>query len=270
MFELAAARLEDPALAPPTRLQIVTFTSSAAYAAMLITQGIVPGVCLPHSMGLYAALVTSGACEFEPMLDFVVRTGQAIDAFSRSGDYDMVSVLGLDSEKVEGICRRIPDAYVGNYNSVGHTVVSGRREAVMAAIEEARRMDCYDTRPLGTGVPLHTPIMNAVRGQLLETLRGFSVSRPRLAVMCPYRTRLLRKGDIIPALADHIRMPVRFEQMVRAVAGTGVRAVLEVGYDRLLSRFVSWIDPGIRSRSVASSRALAREARRRQPIERVQ
>jgi len=262
MFKLAARRLEDRSLAPPTRLQVVTFTSAAAYGSLLLARGPLPVICMPHSMGFYAALVTAGVCDFEPMLQYVIDAGQAIHEFSQGGDYEMTSVLGIEDEQMEDICREVEGAFVANYNSTGHTVISGKRYAVEEVCRIAIEKDCYDTRPLNTGVPLHTPIMDPVSLVLAKKLAGFPVHEPRSTVFCPYRLVPLEAADIIPALSEHISRPVRFEQMVHKVAEAGVKLILEVGYEKLLSKFINWIDPNIKARSVGSAKALEREIRR--------
>ena len=262
MFQRAAKRLEDPALAPPTRLQVVTYTSAAAYGALLLARGPLPVICMPHSMGFYAALVTAGVCEFEPMLEYVIAAGQAIDAFSRGGDYEMTSVLGIEDEQMEDICKEVDGAFVANYNSTGHTVISGKRYAVEEVCRIALENDAYDVRCLHTGVPLHTPIMDPVSVILARKLAGFPVHEPRSTVFCPHRLVPLEVPDIVPALSEHITRPVRFEQMVKTVVEAGVKLILEVGYEKLLSKFIGWIDVKVKARSVGSARRLDAEIRR--------
>lgn len=262
MFQQAARRLEDRSLAPPTRLQVVTFTSAAAYGALLLARGPMPVICMPHSMGFYAALVTAGVCDFASMLDYVIDCGQAIHEFSQGGEYEMTSVLGIEDEQMEDICKEVEGAYVANYNSTGHTVISGKRYAVEEVCRIALENDAYDVRCLNTGVPLHTPIMDPVSRRMEKCLDGFPVAEPQATVFCPYRLVPLEQADILPALSEHISRPVRFEQMVRKVAEAGVKLILEVGYEKLLSKFIGWIDPRIQSRSIGSARALEREIRR--------
>jgi [acyl-carrier-protein] S-malonyltransferase len=262
MFSRAAARLADASLAPPTRLQVVTYTSAAAYASLLMGRGAVPAICLPHSMGLYASLVAAGACDFEPMLEYVIEAGQAIHASGAQGDFEMASIFGLASPLVEEICRGVEGAYVANYNATAHTVVSGHRRAVEEACRIALERDCYEVRPLGAGVALHTPIMEPVSRLLANKLGGFPVRAPRVSVLCPFGVAPLREDNILPTLSRHISRPVRFEQLVTAAAAAGVGQVLEVGYEKLLSKFVGWTDPGIAARSVATAAALDREIRR--------
>jgi len=264
MFARAAERLEDPSLAPPTRLQVVTYTSAAAYAALLMERGAVPAICMPHSMGLYAALVAAGACAFEPMLQYVIDAGQAIHQLSQGGDFEMASVFGIANEWMEEICQGVEGAHVANYNSTAHTVISGHRRAVEEVCRLALEKDCYEVRPLGAGVPLHTPIMEPVSLHLATKLDGFPVRAPQVTVLCPFRAVPLEKDDILPTLSRHISRPVRFEQLVNRVGAAGVTQVLEVGYEKLLSKFIGWTNPDIAARSVGSAASLDREIRRLQ------
>ncbi len=261
MFAQAAARLADRSLAAPTRLQVVTYTSAVAYASLLMDRGAVPVACMPHSMGLYAALVTAGACDFEPMLEYVIEAGQAIHESSQAGDFEMASVFGIASQLVEEICRWVQGAHVANYNATTHTVVSGHRRAVEEVCRIALERDAYDVQPLGTGVALHTPIMEPVSLFLATKLEGFPVRAPQTIVLCPFRAVPLEKDEIVPTLSRHISRPVRFEQLVNQVAAAGVTQILEVGYEKLLSKFVGWTNPDIAARSVGTAASLDREAR---------
>jgi malonyl CoA-acyl carrier protein transacylase len=261
MLRRAAEALTDPSLSAPTRLQVITFASAAACASVLLAENRRPASCLPHSMGLYAALVAAGACEFIPMLRYVVEAGQAIHEFGRAGDYEMASIFGIPNREVETLCREREGVYIANYNATGHAVVSGLRPAVEAVCRAALERDCYEVRPLGTGVPLHTPLMRPVSRRLAGTLGGLTVAPPRATVFCPYRVAPLAPAEIPDTLAEHISQPVRFEAMVQAVVGAGVRLILEVGYEKLLSKFVGWTAPDLAARSVGSARALQREIR---------
>jgi [acyl-carrier-protein] S-malonyltransferase len=217
-------------------------------------------------MGLYAALVAAGACDFNSMLQYVIDAGQAIHAFSQEGDFEMASVFGIENEQMEQICRGVEGAYIANYNSTGHTVISGRRCAIEEVCRIALEKDCYEARALNTGVPLHTPFMAPVGLTLSKGLEGFPVRAPEATVLSPFGTVPLGRDDVIPALFLHLSQPVRFEQMVKRVAEAGVTLMLEVGYEKLLSKFVGWTNPNIAARSVGSATSLAREIRRLQRV----
>jgi hypothetical protein len=50
--------------------------------------------------------------------------------------------------------------------------------------------------------------------------------------------------------------------MVKQITAAGVGLVLEVGYEKLLSKFIGWTNPEIAARSVGSARSLDREIHR--------
>ncbi|EFK95781.1 malonyl CoA-acyl carrier protein transacylase, partial [sediment metagenome] len=123
----------------------------------------------------------------------VVEAGQAIHEFGRTGDYEMASIFGIPNREVETLCREREGVYIANYNATGHAVVSGLRPAVEAVCRAALERDCYEVRPLGTGVPLHTPLMRPVSRRLAGTLGGLTVAPPRATVFCPYRVARSRR-----------------------------------------------------------------------------
>ena len=59
------------------------------------------------SLGEYTALVFAGALDFEDGLRVVAERGAAMQAASDATPSGMVSILGLDRDKIEQLCRRV-------------------------------------------------------------------------------------------------------------------------------------------------------------------
>ena len=80
------------------------------------------------SLGEYTALVFAGAIEFEAGLKLVRLRGQAMQAAAMSAKSGMASVLGLDENQVDELCRRIEPfgrLWKANLLGPGNIVVSG-------------------------------------------------------------------------------------------------------------------------------------------------
>jgi [acyl-carrier-protein] S-malonyltransferase len=56
------------------------------------------------SLGEPTSLVAAGVLSFEDALKFVVKRGEFMEADSRKNEGKMVSIMGLDLEKVEELC----------------------------------------------------------------------------------------------------------------------------------------------------------------------
>src|SRR5262249_56991268 len=135
-YDLAKKCFEGPA-AEPDRTEIAQpaiFVTSLAAVEMLRAESPAAAANCAMSAGVsvgeYTALVFAGALSFEDGLRVVQKRGEAMQAASDASPSGMVSVLLLDLEKVEAICR---DASTGgkiriaNYLCPGNIVLSGEK-----------------------------------------------------------------------------------------------------------------------------------------------
>src|SRR5438045_9537603 len=82
------------------------------------------------SLGEYTALVFAGVMSFEDGLRVVQERGRAMQAAADAVPSGMVSVLGLDAEKIETACQEARGneiLQIANYLCPGNIVVSGHK-----------------------------------------------------------------------------------------------------------------------------------------------
>ena len=141
-FEGPKEKLDSTDISQPalfvTSMAAVEFLKESNPAAIEACAG-VAGL----SLGEYSALAFAGAISFEEGLRLVQKRGEAMQAAADACDSGMVSVLGLDAEKVAQVCddARIdgevlqPANYLcpGNIAVSGHKASCGKVEAVAAA-----------------------------------------------------------------------------------------------------------------------------------------
>ena len=87
------------------------------------------------SLGEYTALCFAGAISFEDGVKITKARGEAMQAAAEAADSGMVSVIGLDSEKVAELCKAASessgkDIAIANYLCTGNYACSGAMEAV--------------------------------------------------------------------------------------------------------------------------------------------
>jgi len=89
-----------------------------------------------HSVGEYAALVSSGVITFEDALLAVRKRGQYMQSAVPVGDGGMMALLGLSSLQVETLCRwAAKKSGLGiiepaNFNAPGQIVISGHKKVI--------------------------------------------------------------------------------------------------------------------------------------------
>ena len=117
-------------------------------------------------------------------------------------------------------------------NGPAHTVISGEREAVQAALRRLAA-DGVTTRALNVSHAFHSPLMEPVLADFERALRRVPVRPLRLPLISGLTGEMLAAGTHVEAshwLAN-TREPVRFDTALRTLAAHGCEVFVEVGPD---------------------------------------
>lgn len=200
----------------------------------LRAMGIVPDVVAGHSYGEFPALVAAGAWDFEAAVVATRARYQAVESHAEITGR-MLSIAA-PATNVENECREMGgQLYLANENAPRQTVVAGEADAV-ARLEErllAQRIACKVIR---VPRPFHTPLMAPVLGELADALRPIVFRRPAVPLVSNVTNRLVDDPEQIRRnMAVQITTPVRYVELIRRLADLGIRAIVEVGPDRILT-----------------------------------
>jgi [acyl-carrier-protein] S-malonyltransferase len=217
--------------------------SAAAVAAADVAAGL--------SLGEYTALAFAGAFSFEDGLKLVQLRGQAMQAAADAARSGMVSVIGLDSDKVAELCAAAT-AQVGedkavriaNYLCPGNYAVSGSIEGCEAV--EALGKPQFKARMtvrLAVAGAFHTPYMQPAVARLEAALASTPISAPRIPVVSNVDAEPHSDPDAIRALlARQVVSPVLWEATVKTLLGRGTAKAYEVGPGKVIAGIVKRID----------------------------
>ncbi|MGV9701408.1 SDR family NAD(P)-dependent oxidoreductase [Streptomyces sp. NPDC003483] len=207
-------------------LQPVLFALNAALAAAWRALGVRPDGVVGHSLGEIAAAYTAGALTLDDAAAVVTgRAGAVAPLVGRGG---MLS-LELPPAEVEDLLAPYRGRlFVAAVNSARSTAVSGDTEALDGLRAELGARG-VPVRSLSTPFASHTPLMDPVRGDLLDRLASV---RGTLAPVPLYSTVLAEPvpGDRLDA--DHwyanLGRPVRFADTIRRMLDDGYRWFVEL------------------------------------------
>lgn len=191
------------------------------------------------SLGEYSALAFSGAIGFEEGLTMVQKRGEAMQAAADKCESGMVSILGLDAEKVQQICDKARvDGQIlqpANFLCPGNIAVSGHKESceqVESVAAEAGAMKCI---PLAVAGAFHTPVMDSAVEPLTAAVSETTFSDSRIPVYCNVDAAVHAKADEFgPLLVRQICSPVRWHDTMDAMLADGYDEFYEVGTGRVL------------------------------------
>ena len=202
------------------------------------------------SLGEYTALAFAGALSFEDSLRLLQKRGEAMQRASDAAAGGMVSVLGLENEKVESLCDQARENDVllpANYLCPGNIVVSGSAaacERVAALAEEAGAMKVV---PLTVAGAFHTPLMGSAADILSEALAAAEFRTPRIPVYSNVDARThTDPAEIRQILLKQLTSPVLWETSIRAMLDAGFDTFYESGPGRVLRGLMKRINRKIK------------------------
>lgn len=217
------------------------YLAELAAANSLLRAGIKPDALAGFSLGEIVALAVGGAYSYDVGFEIVCRRGELMAKCSEKFETGMFAVLKLSNEEVERICSLHSDVYPVNYNCPGQVTVAGLKTALDAAKADFTAAGAK-VIPLAVSGGFHSPFMDEAAEKFREFLAGRDVGLIEIPVWAncnaePY-------GDDVWSLMEtQINHPVRFEQIIRNMANTGVDTFIEVGPGQTLSKFVKKIIP---------------------------
>lgn len=215
------------------------------------------------SLGEYTALYAAGAIGFEACLKLVQRRGQAMQAAAEQHEGAMVSVMGLEAEKVAALCEAVLREGIQeagemgavlkpvNYNCPGQVVISGTVKACRRAVELSEEFGAIKAIELRVSGAFHTELMAPAVERLRGALEEVEFSQPETAVIANVDGEVYNGcGSIPQKLLDQLVYPVLWQQSVEAMLEAGVERFVEIGAGRVLTGLIKKICRARKSKGI--------------------
>ena len=245
--EVLGFRLTDIMFSGTTEeLQQTKVTQPAVFVysvAQALSQGEVfkPDMVAGHSLGEFSALVASGCLSFEDGLRLVYARAMAMQACCDAVPGTMAAIIKLDDSTIEHICEETEGLVVAaNYNCPGQVVISGEKEAVMAACEKMKEAGAKRALPLQVGGAFHSPLMEPARKQLAEAIEATTFHSP----ICPIYQNVDARphtdtDEIKQNLLLQLTSPVRWTDSVLQMKADGMTEFEECGPGQVLTGLIN-------------------------------
>ena len=252
---------------PAERLNSTECTQPAMLAAAIATWrlwrergGAEPQVVCGHSLGEFSALVAAGALDFAAAIDLVRFRGRVMQEAVPAGTGAMAAILGLDDAQVIEACGEAAQGGIVeavNFNAPGQVVIAGAREPVERAIEAAKRRGAKRAVALPVSVPSHSSLMSSAAQRFGEQLATVSFRAPRIRfVSAVDASEHQDPADLRQLLVRQLSSPVRWSETVRALAASGIGAVVECGPGKVLTALNRRIERGLECLALEDAQSL--------------
>ncbi len=252
-FDLRTICFQGPAerLYSTTLSQPAIFVTSAALLEVLrtslATAGLKPDITAGLSMGEYTALYAAGAVTFEEGLRLVRRRGEAMQAAADATQGTMVSIIGLDEDKVRQLCDEARQGELlepVNFNCPGQIVVSGSLGACGRAEGLAPQYGAAKAVRLEVAGAFHTTLMSSAAEDLRQALLQAGISQPAAARTIAnvsgeyYQT----PNEVVDGLTRQLTGAILWHKCMDRLLADGVDAFYEIGPGRVLTGLMKRIN----------------------------
>ena len=158
----------------------------------------------------------------------------------------MVSVIGLDSDKVQQLCdaanAEVDDAdkvQIANYLCTGNYAVSGGVKGIEAVEAKAKSFKARMTVRLAVAGAFHTSFMEPAVSRLEAKLAETQIRTPRIPVISNVDAQPHSDPETIKKiLARQVTSPVQWETTVKTLLGKGLKKSYELGPGKVIAGIV--------------------------------
>ncbi len=241
--------------------QPAIFTTSAAILEVFrtneTTNQIVPQVTAGLSLGEYTALYAAGVMSFKDGLKLVQKRGQAMQQAADNSKGSMVSILGLDKEKVQQLCDKASQGQMlvpANFNCPGQIVITGDIQACQRAVELAPEFDAIKAIPLAVAGAFHSQMMQPAADDLSNAIKQTDLTMPEnIKVLANINAQYYNSTDEIHSgLVKQLVQPILWQDCMERLLDEGFENFYEIGPGRVLTGLMKKINRKIKVNNISN------------------
>ncbi len=227
--------------------QIAMLATEVAILKVLESKGVKADITAGLSLGEYGALAAADVMDLKDLFYIIRKRGIFMqEAYPEGGA--MTAVLGLDSDKIEEICRQTDGIVtIANYNCPGQIVITGAERSVAEASNACLESGAKRCVPLKVSGPFHSQLLSGAGDKLEKELFRIKLRNPSI----PYISNVdaLEVTEAAPVktlLKNQVSNSVCWQQTIEKMIADGVDTFIEIGPGKTLSGFMKKIDKNVK------------------------
>lgn len=261
LWKLVAEGPADQLSATVNTQPVMLTAAYAVYRAWQAAGGEAPSVVAGHSLGEYTALVVAGVIAFKDAVPLVRFRAQAMQEAVPMGTGAMAAILGLDDDAVRAACAEAAQGDIVeavNFNAPSQVVIAGAKSAVERGMAACKARGAKRALPLPVSAPFHSSLLKPAADRLAERMQGLTFHAPTIPVVNNVDVAEISDPQSIKdALARQACNPVRWVEVVRAIAARGVTHVGECGPGKVLAGMTGRIEKSLNSFALTDPASIA-------------
>lgn len=248
--ELSTTRNSQPAILASSIAALKVFEASPLYGQFSLK------FSLGLSLGEYTALVAAGSISFEDALILVRKRGEFMEDAAKKNPGRMACVIGMDINAVEELCKGF-GCEIANLNCPGQIVVSGKTTNIELFASLAKDKGAKRVLMLDVSGPFHSSLMTPARDKLKDYIDKVKIEAPKLSFVSNVDAKIQADPAVIREnLIAQVNTRTMWEESVRLVAKSGIKAFLEIGPGQVLKGLLKKIDPKLEVKNIGTPQDL--------------
>ncbi|TPW08939.1 MAG: putative 3-oxoacyl-acyl-carrier-protein reductase [Alphaproteobacteria bacterium] len=243
-FDAATREQQAAALTAMVNAQPAIAATSLAQLALLERLGVHADVFGGHSFGEVTALAAACSISRDNLISVARVRGELMTQAAGAARGAMLAVAA-GAAQVEALLARDPglasEVAIANDNAPLQIVLSGSVESIERA-ESVMKAERITTFRLPVASAFHSPIVAASCEPFAAFLKSIKFGKAKGDVYSNANAKPYGRSPGAQ-LADQLQRPVRFREMIEAMAAAGVTRFIEVGPGRILTALVDQILP---------------------------
>lgn len=226
------SRINETQIAQPA-----IFSIQVALSALWSSWGIKPDVVLGHSVGEVAAAHVAGALSLEDAVQVIFHRSRLQQ---RTAGQGAMLAVGLTFEEAESLIEGYEERVsIGAVNSPSDITLSGDAETLKKFAESLEKKEIF-SRFLHVEVPYHSPKMEPLKAELLESLKGIRPQRVAIPLFSTVTGQQVEGLELEGAYwSKNIRDTVLFANAIDRLIKADYNLFLEIGPHPVLAASIS-------------------------------
>ena len=231
--------------------QIAMLATEVAILKVLESKGVKADATAGLSLGEYGALAAADVMDLKDLFYIIRKRGIFMqEAYPEGGA--MTAVLGLESDRIEEICRQTEGIVtIANYNCPGQIVITGEEQAVLAAAQACSEAGAKRCVPLKVSGPFHSALLKGAGEKLVKELIGVQLRKPAI----PYISNVdaldvVEAAPVKTLLKNQVSNSVCWQQTIEKMIADGIDLFIEIGPGKTLSGFMKKIDKDVKCMNI--------------------
>ncbi|MDD5133823.1 MAG: ACP S-malonyltransferase [Phycisphaerae bacterium] len=237
--ELNSTTVSQPAIFATSVAILETLKAKGRIEPANITAGL--------SLGEYTALYAAGVISFEDGLKLVQRRGAAMQAAADNSKGSMVSIIGLEQDKVAQLCEEAAEGQLlscANFNCPGQIVITGDIDACKRAVGLAEKYGAMKAVELKVAGAFHSQLMSPAAEELKKALAATNIKAPSdIAVIANVDAEYYKTSEQISrGLVKQLTGAVLWQKCMEKLLADGAGKFYEIGPNRVLTGLMKRIN----------------------------